>query len=110
EAFIYLAVIFSPWAFGTTQSWSIWTMNVAGYFLGLLLAAKLGIRWLKGYRPPRWDQPPNLNLDRNLDLNRNLNLTPSRLTAALAVLTVAILGYCLISALNARATYHPREL
>ena len=30
-------IIFSPWAFGTTESWSIWTMNIAGYALGALL-------------------------------------------------------------------------
>ena len=55
EPLIYFMVVFSPWAFGTTQPWSIWLMNAAGYLLGLLLAAKLAIRWLKGYRPPRWD-------------------------------------------------------
>ena len=36
ETLIYLMVVFSPWAFGTTQSWSIWTMNGAGYCLGAL--------------------------------------------------------------------------
>ena len=56
ELLIYLMVAFGPWAFGTTQSWSIWLMNVASYMLGLLLAAKLAIRWLKDYRPPRWEE------------------------------------------------------
>ena len=55
EPLIYFMAVFSPWAFGTTQPWSIWLMNVAGYLLGLLLAGKLAIRWLKGYRPARWD-------------------------------------------------------
>jgi len=55
EALVYLMVVFSPWAFGTTQSWSTWTMNFAGYALGLLLLLKLWIRWTKGYRPWRWD-------------------------------------------------------
>jgi hypothetical protein len=55
EPLIYFMVVFSPWAFGTTQAWSIWSMNAAGYVLGLLLAAKLAIRWLKGYCPARWD-------------------------------------------------------
>src|SRR5260370_22483642 len=54
EALIYLMVVFSPWAFGTTQPWAIWSMNAGGYVLGLLLSAKLAIRWLKGYRPARW--------------------------------------------------------
>src|SRR3954454_6097843 len=55
EPLIYLMVIFSPWAFGTTQPWAMWTMNISGFVLGGLLAAKLAIRWEKGYRPPRWD-------------------------------------------------------
>src|SRR5258708_12835988 len=58
EALIYLMVIFSPWAFGTTQPWAILSMNAAGYLLGLLLAAKLTIRWFKGYRAARWDCKP----------------------------------------------------
>ena len=107
ELLIYLMVLFSPWAFGTTQSWSIWVMNSAGYFLGAMLAVKLAIRRLKDYRPPRWDddwaEPPGARSGRRL-------LTSSRLTATLAVLTVAILGYCLISALNARATYEADAL
>ena len=54
EPVIYFMVLFSPWAFGTTQPWAIWTMNAAGYFLGVLLAVRLAVRWFKGYRPPRW--------------------------------------------------------
>src|ERR1051325_11777508 len=56
EALVYSMVLFGPWAFGTTQPWSIWTMNVGGYLLGVLLMAKLAIRWLKGSRPPRCDE------------------------------------------------------
>src|SRR5213593_2156363 len=55
QILIYLMVLFSPWAFGTTQPWSIWTMNSAGYLLGLLLAVKLAIRQIKDYHPPRWE-------------------------------------------------------
>ena len=40
EATLYFMVIFYPWAFGTTQTWSIWVMNYAGYSLGMLLLAK----------------------------------------------------------------------
>src|SRR5437899_9677172 len=56
EVLIYLMIVFSPWAFGTTQLWAIWAMNDAGYILGLLLAVKLVIRRVKGYRPPQWGQ------------------------------------------------------
>ncbi len=93
-------VVFSPWAFGTTQPWSLWTMNVAGYTLGVLLAVKLGIRGLKGHRPPRWDAPgPGRSSPPG-------QLTGARLTKALAALSLALLAYVWISAVNAHATYH----
>jgi hypothetical protein len=101
ELLIYLMVLFSPWAFGTSQPWAVWVMTGAGCVLGGLLAVKLTIRRLKGYRPPRWDGWEEAGAGR-----RRL-LTPSGLTATLAALSLAILGYCLISAVNARATYDP---
>ena len=55
EPLIYLMVLFSPWAFGTSQPWAIWGMTIAGYLLGGMLVVKLAIRRLKGYCPPRWD-------------------------------------------------------
>lgn len=101
---IQLMAVFSPWAFGTTQPWSIWTMNAAGYALGILLTVKLTIRWLKGYRPPRWDETPP-------DHRRApARFSATLLTRTLAALSVGILLYCLISALNAYATYHRSEL
>ena len=51
---IYLMACFSPWAFGTSQPWAIWTMNVLGFMLGFLLLVKLSIRHFKRYQPPRW--------------------------------------------------------
>jgi hypothetical protein len=87
--------IFCPWAFGTTQPWSISLMNGASYGLGGLLGFKLYVRWIKGYQPPRWDA---------------VSVAPSSarqwITRCLAVLTVMVLAFTLISALNARATYH----
>jgi len=166
EGLIYLMVVFSPWAFGTSQPWSIWVMNCAGYSLGGMLAVKLVIRRLKDYHPPRWEEtrgvgqkaedggrrtedgeregegcggesrrqegevrspksevrnqdavvrPPSSALRPPAPVLRgpHFSISPrpaSRLTAALAGLTVAILGYCLLSALNARATYDPDTL
>jgi hypothetical protein len=142
EWVIYLMVLFSPWAFGTSEPWSIRVMNTAGYVLGAMLAVKLAIRRLKGYRPARWDGPslgsrvlspesevhgpqsrvhspqstvhsPRSEGRRHRSVVRGpwsvvrSLFTASGLTAALAWLTVAILGYCLVSALNARATYQP---
>lgn len=106
ELLIYGMVVFSPWAFGTTEPWSVWTMNGAGCLLGVLLAIKLAIRWLKGYRPPRWDDPPAPAGQDSQPRNRGA----AALTAALAGLTVAILAYCFLAALNARSTYHPHQI
>jgi hypothetical protein len=101
EGMVYFMVVFSPWAFGTTQNWSVWTMNVAGFSLGLLLIAKWIIRWHAGYQPPRWIPwagSPEWHEDPYAARRRFL-------TRTLAVLTVLILGYCLISAVNARAVF-----
>ena len=118
EPLIYFMAVFGPWAFGTTQSWSIWLMNGAGYLLGLLLAGKLAIRWLKGYRPPRWDEGKGREVQSlksevqspETEGGGQGGMTASGLTAILAWLTVAILGYCLVSAFNARATAHSADL
>src|SRR5438046_1552940 len=104
EPLIYLMSVFSPWAFGTTQPWSIWTMNIAGYCLGALLAVKVFIRQAKGFVPPRWDNEPVGQPELPQSVRR---LTAGRLTALLVVLTIGVLGYCLLGALNAAATYHP---
>ncbi len=102
EVLIYAMVIFGPWAFGTTQAWSIRVMNVAGYLSGVLLACKLAIRQLKGYRPASWAGAQG-------EARQSSHLSPPRLTAALVALTIAILAYCLVSAINARATFHPDQ-
>jgi hypothetical protein len=156
-------VVFSPWAFGTTQPWAIWTMDVAGYLLGLLLALKLWVRWRKGYRPAKWGRQGRSTEGKAESRKQKaetgerekgkgeskatgpqdhettgpcLSLQPSafsieparrlvvrrhkwrkrrrgwewRLSAVLTGLTAAILGYCLISAVNASATYRPQDL
>jgi hypothetical protein len=82
-------------------------MNIGGYTLGVLLVIKLAIRWWKGYRPPRWDEARTRasasSSPRAFQYPKAGSLA-SGLTDALALTTVAILGYVLISALNARAT------
>ncbi|MBE0545472.1 MAG: O-antigen ligase family protein [Verrucomicrobia bacterium] len=99
---IYFAVVFSPWAFGTTQLWSIWTMNVTGYLLGGLLGFKWCLRRGLGYQPLRW-QP---DFDHAPTRARRQHL----LAGLLFGLTVMVLLYCLISALNARSTWLPESL
>jgi len=99
---ILLMTVFSPWAFGSTQPWAIWTMTFAAYFLGALLLVKLFIRKIKKYPASRWDvtAPDNHPNGKPRDPARTA-------TRALAWLTLALLAYCLIHALNAAATYDP---
>lgn len=86
-------VVFSPWAFGTTEPWSIWTLNIAGYGLGGLWLAKHALRRLGGSAPA---DPPS-------------SLVGQRWERALGPLTIALLAYVLSSALNTRAYYSPGE-
>ncbi|HEY5043136.1 MAG TPA: O-antigen ligase family protein [Verrucomicrobiae bacterium] len=99
-------LIFSPWAFGTTQPWSIWCMNLGGYALGILLLAKLFIRKAKGYPAPRWDRFSS----RSGTLSRHRHPATRLLTRTLAVLTLAVLAEILISALNVAANYNSETL
>jgi O-antigen ligase len=104
EGLIYGASVFSPWAFGTTQPWSTWVMNGAGYLLGALLLAKLFIRVRHGYRPSRWGAA---TMDNAVETKRPGILKP--LVASLAILTIVLLLFCLVSAFNARSTYEPAQ-
>jgi len=136
EGLIYFGVIFTPWAFGTTQNWSIWTMNVVCYVLGAALVTKWVVRWIAGYVPPRWGEDFTEAGGWRREAGGELSVVSGResevgsqrsevsspwsvvrghkmgkiLTRGLAGLTVVILAYCLISALNARARFVWDEL
>jgi O-antigen ligase len=108
EGLIYFAVVFGPWAFGTTQAWSIQVMNGVGLALGLLWLVKTGLR-AGGGQALRWStlSRPGGGEDRR---------APERWPAAergftrlLAVGTICILLFCLVSAWNARAIYQPDQ-
>jgi hypothetical protein len=112
ELLIYFMVVFSPWAFGTTQAWSIWIMNVCGYSLGLLLLVKLTIR-KRGYRCAQWGEEEIVAAEvRNSERpdvlchRRRTRLSPATFTRALVFLTLCILAYCFIAAVNRRATFN----
>src|SRR5262249_52728628 len=107
EGLIYSMVVFSPWAFGTTQPWSIWAMNIGGYLLGLMYAFKLSIRRVKGYPIERWGMLAAKSYANQTDAALR---TAHRMIFALAVLTLAILAYCFASALNGAATYEAETL
>lgn len=80
-------IVFSVWAVASMPAWAVWTMNGAGYALGLLLAIKRLTSRATGYQPARWGE--------------SAAPWPMR---CLGALTVALVLWCLISALNARAT------
>ena len=99
EALIYFTIVFGPWAFGTVHDWAITIMNLANYGIGLLLLAKWGIRWKTGYQPARWTSQSK-NGEENAPLKRDWR------TKTVGFLTLYMLGYILISILNARSTYN----
>ena len=98
-ALIFTMLVFSPWAFGTTQPWSVKVMNASGYALGFLLLVKLFLRWTKGHSPPRWNESSQAS-------GSGRHVT-SGMTMMLAITSVLLLVFTLISAVNARSTYHP---
>lgn len=99
EWLIYAGLVFGPWAFGTTQVWSIRVMNYIGYALGVLLIFKWLIRWIGSYRPMRWIDSGARNYYKIIN--------SSLFDVLLGTLTFLILAYCFVAALNARATYRP---
>src|SRR5262249_11368851 len=97
-------IVFGPWAFGTTQSWSIWTMRAAGYLLGVFWLRKCGPVWRQKVPAPA-SRPTQPVKRRAGSYHLCIGCT-----AVLGVLTVALLLYCLISAINARAAFKPQTL
>jgi O-antigen ligase len=79
-------LVFSPWAFGTTQQWSVIVMNCAAYLLGVLTLTNIAARWTSGERS-----------------------RSSKAVVAVGGLTLLVLAYSLTSAINAAAIYLPTE-
>lgn len=90
QAILLGMVVFSPWALATTVPWAIWMMNTGGLTLGGLLALKWTVRLRCKYEPARWESPGR-----------------RWIVVALGGLTAVILGWCLISAANARSVVDP---
>lgn len=96
---IYGMIVFSPWAFGTTQPWAIEAMNWDGYLLGALLLFKWIARGIKQNKTSNRD-----HLVANLSPNA-VSPREKIFPVCLAMATVGILLYCLIAAANARANF-----
>jgi len=90
EVLLYFMIIFSPWAFGTTQPWSIWTMNICGYALGCLLVVKFICRSRANGESPTGETG---------------RAGWSMVDLVAGGLDGAIVAYCLCAAVNARANY-----
>lgn len=104
EGLIYLMIVFTPWAFGTTEDWSIWTMNFAAYSLGGILITKWLVRWRTAYRPARWGDSAE-ETETPVEASSRRRISGGWVTILLASCTCFILLYCLVGALNARAVY-----
>lgn len=88
-ALLLFLTVWAPWAFGNVRWEEIQVMNWTGAAMGVLLFAKQVIRWRTRHVPARWTEP-----------------TPMGRWAVriLAVLSVLVPAYVLVSVLNARAT------
>src|SRR6185369_15379327 len=102
EALIYFMLIFSPWAFGSTDERDMNILNGVAAGLGALLAGKWIFRWRTGYRPLRWGEPNGPN---SMPRSPAFTLCAKRLTWTLAMLSVLVPAYCWLSGWNARALY-----
>jgi hypothetical protein len=94
EFLIYGTLIFSLWAFGSTERWSIETVNQLCYLLGGLLVGKWVARSAWRLKPARWDDPGGLRGE-----------NPRFITWPLAGLTFLLLLFIGVSAWNARAEF-----
>ncbi len=105
---ILFLVVFTPWAFGTTEPWSIWTANITSYLIGILWITKIWIRWRTAYQPPIWGDAVSSVVPRGDAAGQT---SPARRRnpwiMVLGVMTVLLLGQVLISILNARASFDP---
>ncbi|MAT10370.1 MAG: hypothetical protein CMM02_05105 [Rhodopirellula sp.] len=100
EILIYFIVIFSPWAFGTTETWSIWAMNISAYALGFLLISKLTIRWKLKYK--LYVTPEKTGFSSK---QKRISSIQKKCNILLAGIMLLLLAYVLTSAINARASF-----
>ena len=98
-ALLLAFLVLGPWLFGATERWSIWILNGLAYASGLLLVVKWIFRWRSGALAVQ-----------AVVARQDHHAAGGRLVVrGLAILTGLVLLFCLISALNAAATYHPDQ-
>lgn len=107
EVVLYGMLLFSPWAFGTTESWSINLMNLGGYVLGAFWLVKWWVRCVKGYRPPLWLywwDAAGAGADSAGKWTKTLR-SALLVRRVMCVVSVGLVLFHFVSALNARANY-----
>ena len=98
EALVVFAVCFGPWAFGSTEMWSTWVLNYVGFALG-------GI-WLCRNFPSIRGTPKQPESTPSFKTSRESSDSEPVIRKTLLILTGLLLLYCLIGAVNSRATYY----
>ena len=98
EALVVFAACFGPWAFGSTEMWSTWVLNYVGFALG-------GI-WLCRNFPSIRGTPKQAESTPSFRTSRESSDSEPVIRKTLLILTGLLLLYCLIGAVNSRATYY----
>lgn len=92
---LLLMIVAAPWLFGATERWSVNLLNALAFASGALLLVKWLLRWGTGA----------LAVEAVMSRREPQLSAGIWMVRSMAVLTLAIVFYCLISALNARATF-----
>ena len=98
ELLIYFTVLWGPWAFGSVHKWSILTLNIANYGIGILFLYKKCVFCISAYNSSIGIKTQILNKYR-FDYRNN------KCTLVLGFLTIYMLTYILVSTLNAQAKF-----
>lgn len=94
---LLIIIALAPWLFGATEDWAILALNLLSYLCGFLFV----LLWLRRWR--RGSFSVEAIVGRVDAAERSSGWT----IRAMAVLTALVLLFCLVAALNARATFVP---
>ena len=96
-ALLLVHIALAPWLFGATEDWSVQFLNMLAYGAGACMFIKWLVRWRSGALAVE-----------GIWRDRDDRLQPGAwVVRGMAALTLLVLFYCAVSALNARATYDP---
>lgn len=103
-AILAAMLVLSPWAFGGLHAGTIAFMNFGCYVIGVLLGIKWMVRKISGFKPATWVSGKEGDDESKGKVGFGARVADWRVLG-MALLTVGVLVYCLVSALNARAVY-----